>query len=66
MFYRSPIREKTHIYGGYLTLEETIRSMNAQAPQYIDLDEFLEVFSIKGPVTNVLHEIYDSNETSEE
>jgi hypothetical protein len=39
--------------------------MNAQAPQYIDLDEFLEFFSIKGPVTNVLHEINDFNETSE-
>jgi hypothetical protein len=40
--------------------------MNAKAPQYIDLDEFLEFFSIKGPVTNVLLEINDSNETSEE
>jgi hypothetical protein len=61
MFYKNPVREKTHIYGGYYNLEETIRSMNAKAPQYLDLDEFLEFFSIKGSVTNVLHKLYDSN-----
>jgi len=39
--------------------------MAATAPQYIDLDEFLEYFSIKGPITNVLLAIHDSDESSE-
>lgn len=65
-FYKNPIRQKTHIYGGFINLEEAIRNLGSKAPHYIDLDEFLEYFSIKGAITNILLEIHDEKESSDE
>ena len=58
---RAAVRERCDISGGYISLEETIRIIVAKAPNFIDLDEFLENFSIKGPITNILrHSRHDT------
>jgi len=34
----------------YIKLEDQVRMIASYAENYIDLDEFLEYFSIKGPI----------------
>jgi hypothetical protein len=56
------LQKGTHSH--YLTLEDQIRALSLDAQDYIDLDELLEHFSIKGPINTTAQLVQERLSTS--
>ena len=48
-FLNSPCKEDNFNKRTYFTVEKIIKELSKTAPAFLDLDELLEYFSIKGP-----------------
>ena len=56
------LRKGTHSH--HLTLEDQIRALTTEAEDYIDLDELLEHFSIKGPINTTAQTLEEGSSSS--